>query len=147
MTAPKARERRFSYHCLALKSCDIILSMKKVLIIEDDSFLQGLEAAKLKKENYDIVVASTGEEGMEKIKEPGIDLILLDIILPQFDGFEILKRVREIENTKNIPVIVFSNLSEEKDIEKAKALGATDFMVKSNFTLDELVEHINKVLK
>jgi DNA-binding response OmpR family regulator len=121
--------------------------MKKILIIEDDSFLQGLEATKLKKENYDIVVASTGEEGMEKIKEPGVDLILLDIILPQFDGFEILKRVRDVESTKNIPVIVFSNLSEEKDIEKAKALGATDFMVKSNFTLDELVEHINKILK
>lgn len=121
--------------------------MKKVLIIEDDSFLQGLEASKLKKDNYEIMAASTGEEGMDKINEPGIDLILLDLILPKFDGFEILKKVRETEALKNVPVIVFSNLSEDKDIKKAEELGATDFMVKSNFTLDELVDHINKILK
>ncbi len=121
--------------------------MRKVLIIEDDSFLQGLEASKLKKDGYDVITASNGEEGMQKINEPGIDLILLDIILPKFDGFEILKKVRATEAIKNIPVIVFSNLSEEKDIKKAEQLGATDFMVKSNFTLDELVEHINKILK
>jgi len=121
--------------------------MKKVLIIEDDSFLQGLEVSKLKKDNYEIMTASTGEEGMDKINEPGIDLILLDLILPKFDGFEILKKVRETESLKNVPVIVFSNLSEDKDIKKAEELGATDFMVKSNFTLDELVDHINKILK
>lgn len=121
--------------------------MKKVLIIEDDSFLQGLEVAKLKKDNFDVIVASTGEEGMEKINESGIDLILLDLVLPRFDGFEILKKVRETEALKTIPVIVFSNLSEDKDIKRAEELGATDFMVKSNFTLDELVENINKILK
>lgn len=121
--------------------------MKKVLIIEDDSFLQGLEVGKLKKDNYEVVVAGTGEEGMDKINEEGIDLILLDLILPKFDGFEILRKVRETESIKTLPVIVFSNLSEEKDIKKAESLGATDFMVKSNFTLDELVDHINKILK
>ena len=119
----------------------------KVLIVEDDSFLQGLEVGKLKKGNYEVITASTGEEGMEKIMELGIDLILLDLILPKFDGFEILKKVRDTDHLKKVPVIVFSNLSEEKDIEKAKGLGATDFMVKSNFTLDELVDHINKILK
>jgi DNA-binding response OmpR family regulator len=121
--------------------------MKKVLIIEDDSFLQGLEVGKLRKDNYEVSVASTGEEGMDKINEDGVDLILLDLILPKFDGFEILRKVRETEKLKHIPVIVFSNLSEEKDIKKAENLGATDFMVKSNFTLDELVDHINKILK
>ncbi len=121
--------------------------MKKVLIVEDDAFLQGLEAGKLKKDNYEVVVASTGEEGMEKIHEPGIDLVLLDLILPKFDGFEILRKIKETENLKHIPVIVFSNLSEEKDIKRAESLGAADFMVKSNFTLDELVDHINKILK
>ncbi len=121
--------------------------MKKILIIEDDVFLQGLEASKLKKDNHEVLTASNGEEGMEKIYESGIDLVLLDIILPQFDGFEILKKIKETESLKNIPVIVFSNLSEEKDIKKAKELGAIDFLVKSNFTLDELTEHINKILK
>ncbi len=121
--------------------------MKKILIIEDDSFLQDLEAVKLKKEKYEVITASTGEEAVNMISEPNIDIILLDLILPNYDGFEILKKIREIDNLKEIPVIVFSNLSEEKDIKKSKELGATDFMVKSNFTLDELVKHINKILK
>lgn len=121
--------------------------MKKILIIEDDSFLQDLEAVKLKKENYEVITASTGEEAIGKINEPNIDIILLDLILPDYDGFEILTKIRGIESLKKIPVIVFSNLSEEKDIKKSKELGATDFMVKSNFTLDELVKHVSKILK
>lgn len=120
---------------------------KKVLIIEDDSFLQGLEAGKLEKEGYQVITASSGEEAMKKITEPNIDVILLDLILPDFDGFEILKKVRTIETLKDIPVVVFSNLSEEKAINKSKELGATDFMVKSNFTLDELIKHMNDILK
>jgi len=135
------------YNCLYLRYYVTITHMKKVLIIEDDSFLQGLEVGKLRKDNYEVIVASTGEEGMGKIAEAGIDLILLDLILPKFDGFEILRKVKETDGLKHIPVIVFSNLSEEKDIKKAENLGATDFMVKSNFTLDELIDHINKILK
>jgi len=120
--------------------------MKKVLIIEDDSFLQGLEAGKLKKEGYEVITASSGTEAMKKINEPGIDIILLDLILPDIDGFEILQKIKVTETLKNVPVIVFSNLSEEKDIKRSKELGATDFMVKSNFTLEELIEHVNKKL-
>jgi two-component system, OmpR family, alkaline phosphatase synthesis response regulator PhoP len=121
--------------------------MKRILIIEDDNFLQGLEASKLEKEGYKVITASSGEEAIKKINEPNIDVILLDLILPDFDGFEILKKIRVTEVLKNIPVIVFSNLSEETAIKKAKELGSTDFMVKSNFTLDELVKHIKTVLK
>jgi len=121
--------------------------MKKVLIVEDDSFLQELEAKKLSKAGFEILTASTGEEAMRKINEPDIDIILLDLILPNYDGFDILKKIRQTENLKNTPVIVFSNLSEEKDVNKSKELGATDFMVKSNFTLDELIERINSLLK
>ena len=120
--------------------------MKRVLIIEDDSFLQSLEVNKLKKEGYDVLTASTGKEGLQKINEPGIDIILLDLVLPNFDGFEILEKIRATEALKKTPVIVFSNLSEEKDIKRSEELGATDFMVKSNFTLDELVQHLNKIL-
>jgi DNA-binding response OmpR family regulator len=121
--------------------------MRKVLIIEDDNFLQGLEGSKLKTEGYQVTVASTGEEAMVKIHEEGIDLILLDLILPNFDGFEILKKIKEDDKLKDIPVIVFSNLSEDKDIDKARNMGVSDFMVKSNFTLDELVDHVNRKLK
>lgn len=121
--------------------------MKKVLIIEDDSFLLELEATKIKKNNYEILTAQTGEDGMKKILEPGVSIILLDLLLPNFDGFEILKKIKETEATKKIPVIVFSNCAEQKDVDKAIGLGATRFMVKSNFSLEELIEEINKYLK
>ena len=120
--------------------------MRKILVIEDDVFLQSLEVNKLKKDNYEVITASTGDEALEKIKEPDIDLILLDLMLPGVNGFDILKELKETEELKNIPVIVFSNLSEEKDMKKAKELGAVEFMVKSNFSLSELLEHINKIL-
>ncbi len=121
--------------------------MKKVLIIEDDEFLQGLEAAKIKKSGYDVIAAQNGEDGMRRISDPKIDLVLLDLLLPNFDGFQILKKIRETEATKNIPVIVFSNLSEKKDLDRATELGATRFMIKSNFSLEELIEYIDKTLK
>lgn len=121
--------------------------MKKVLIIEDDGFLQGLEVAKLEKSNYAVITASNGEEAMNKIYEPDISIILLDLMLPIFDGYEVLKKIRGTESLKNIPVIVFSNLSEKSEFDKARQLGANDFMVKSNFTLDELVKKINAILK
>lgn len=120
--------------------------MAKILVVEDDSFLQGLEVTKLKKEGYDVIVASTGDEAIEKIKEDDIDLILLDLVLPNFDGFEVLKQIRGNEKTKATPVLVFSNLSEEKDIQKAKELKANDFMVKSNFTIEELAQKIKYIL-
>jgi len=121
--------------------------MSKILIIEDDSFLQSLEVNKLTKSGYSVITASNGTEGMKKIEDPGVDLILLDLILPDIDGFEILEKIRKNEATKKTPVIVFSNLSDEKDVTKASSLGVTQFMVKSNFTLDELVTEIKKVLK
>jgi len=121
--------------------------MKKVLIIEDDSFLQGLEANKLEKNGFEVITASSGEEGIKKINEPNIDVILLDLVLPDFDGFDILKKIREIDSLKKIPVIIFSNLSDQDSLRKSEKLGATSFMVKSNFTLEELVKRINSLLK
>jgi len=121
--------------------------MSKILVIEDDSFLISLEVNKLTKSGYEVISASNGTQGMKKIEESGISLILLDLMLPDIDGFEILKKIRENTKTKKIPVIVFSNLSEEKDIKKAEDLGVSQFMVKSNFTLDELIERVKKILK
>ncbi len=116
---------------------------KIVLIIEDDNFLQGLEAKKLKKEGYDVLTASNSVEAFKILDaKHKIDLILLDILLPDVDGFGILEKIRKDDEMSKIPVIIFSNLSEEKDIEKATKLGISEFMVKSNFTLDELAEKI-----
>ncbi|MCX6757379.1 MAG: response regulator [Candidatus Nomurabacteria bacterium] len=120
---------------------------KKILIVEDDLFLQGLEATKLKKEGYEVLVAINSDE-VFKITDSGekIDLILLDLLLPQVDGFMILEKIRENKAMLTIPVIVFSNLSEEKDISRAQKLGISEFMVKSNFTLDELTKKIKELI-
>lgn len=119
--------------------------MKKVLIIEDDDFLQGLEATKIKNSGFEVISAQTGEDAMKKILEPNINIILLDLLLPNFSGFEILKKIKSTDTTKNIPVIVFSNMSEAEDVKKATQLGANKFMIKSNFSLDELLKEINKL--
>ena len=120
---------------------------KTILIIEDDNFLQELEATKLKKEGYDIRTASNSVEAFKVISEgKKIDLILLDLLLPEVDGFMILEKIRQDKAFLTIPVIVFSNLSEEKDIKRATKLGISEFMVKSNFTLDELAKKVKSLI-
>ena len=119
---------------------------KKILIVEDDSFLQGLASRKLRAEGYEVVGAANHTETFKALEGEKPAIILLDLLLPEVDGFEILKRVRENPATKSLPVIVFSNLSEDKDIKKAQDLGVIEFMVKSNFTLDELVQKIKTVV-
>lgn len=120
---------------------------KTILIIEDDNFLQGLEATKLKKEGYDILAASNSAEAFKIIEsKKKIDLILLDLLLPEVDGFMVLEKIRQNKAFLVIPVIVFSNLSEEKDIKRATKLGISEFMVKSNFTLDELAKKVKSLI-
>ena len=120
---------------------------KKILIIEDDSFLQGIASTKLEKEGFTVSAAGNSDEATKILAADTPDLVLCDLVLPGTDGFGILKMIRESEKTKTTPVIVFSNLSEDKDIKHAKELGATDYMVKSNFTLDELADRIKEILK
>jgi len=117
---------------------------KKVLIIEDDTFLQGLAASKLTAGGFEVQAAKDADEA-SKLLDSGFDCILLDLLLPGTDGFALLKKIRENLKTAQTPIIVFSNLSEPGDIEKAKSLGATAFMVKANFTLDELVEKVKSI--
>ena|SRR3989344_2769312 len=123
-----------------------MLMLKKVLIIEDDSFLQGLTSRKLKAEGYDVFVASNHIEAFKSLEANKPDLLLLDLLLPEVDGFAILKQIRDTAGTKKLPVIVFSNLSEDKDIKRVQDLGVVEFMVKSNFTLDELVNKVKGVI-
>jgi two-component system OmpR family response regulator len=120
---------------------------KTILIIEDDDFLQGLEAKKLIAEGYEVLTSSSSEEAFKILEEnKNVDLILLDLLLPEVNGFTILKNLRENEETAKMPVIVFSNLAEEKDVKEAKKLGIDDFMIKSNFTLDELTEKVRQLI-
>ena len=120
---------------------------KTILIVEDDAFLQGLEATRLKKEGYDILAASNSVETYALLDgKRQVDMILLDLMLPGVDGFSILERIRGETLYEKTPVIVFSNLSEEKDINHAKELGANEFFVKSNFTLDEISDKIKETI-
>jgi DNA-binding response OmpR family regulator len=120
---------------------------KTILIIEDDKFLRELIAQKLLKENYEISEAVDGEEGIKKIREEKPDLILLDLILPGIDGFEVLSRMKSDEEISSIPVIILSNLGQKEDVERGLNLGAKDYLIKAHFTPGEIIEKIKKILK
>ncbi len=115
-------------------------SPKKILIIEDDVFLSELMAKKLIEEGFDVVKAVNGEEGVEMAQKENPDLILLDLILPGMDGFDILEKIKEDPETSSIPVVILSNLGQREDIEKGFDLGADDYLIKAHFTPDEIVE-------
>ena len=120
--------------------------MAKILIIEDDKFLRELMARKLNQENFDVTEALDGEEGIEKVKETVPDLILLDLILPGIDGFEVLSKIKEDPATASIPVIILSNLGQREDVERGLKLGAVDYLVKAHFTPNEIIEKVKNSL-
>jgi DNA-binding response OmpR family regulator len=120
---------------------------KKILIVEDDKFLRELIVRKLEKEEYNVVEALDGEEGVRKIKEEKPDLVLLDLILPGIDGFEVLAKIKEDPLVEGIPVIILSNLGQREDVERGLKLGAVDYLVKAKFTPGEIVEKIKNNLK
>lgn len=120
---------------------------KTILIIEDDKFLRELIAQKLRKEDYEVSEAVDGEEGMKKVKEEKVDLILLDLILPGIDGFEVLSRIKEDPLRTQIPVIILSNLGQKEDIERGLKLGAIDYLIKAHFTPGEIIDKIKNALK
>tara|TARA_Y100000310_G_scaffold85265_1_gene82108 strand:+ start:25485 stop:25853 length:369 start_codon:yes stop_codon:yes gene_type:complete len=120
--------------------------MEKILFIEDESALQETFGEVLKQEGYEVVKAMDGEAGLEMAKTQKPDLILLDLILPKLHGFEVLKKLKGDPETKEIPIIVLTNLEDMKDIENAIELGATTYLVKVNYSLDEVVSKIKKAL-
>ncbi len=120
---------------------------KKILIIEDDKFLRELISRKISDEGFDVAEAVDGEEGVKKVKTEKPDLILLDLILPGIDGFEVLSRAKEDLNSASIPVIILSNLGQKEEVEKGLKLGAVDYLIKAHFTPGEIVEKIKAILK
>jgi DNA-binding response OmpR family regulator len=120
--------------------------MKKILFIEDESALQKTFGDILSQEGYEMVSALDGEKGVKMAKAEKPDLILLDLILPKLHGFEVLKQLKDGADTKNIPVIVLTNLEGTGDIEKAIELGATAYLVKANYTLEEVITKIKKAI-
>lgn len=119
---------------------------KKILLVEDDMFLSKIMEERLQDEGWDVNLAGNGEEGLQKAKSYLPHLILLDMILPKMNGFEVLEALKKDKIAKDIPVIVISNLGQDEDIKNAKKMGAVDYLVKSNFSMKAIIEKIAKYL-
>ena len=102
---------------------------------------------KLEKEGFEVFLAQDGNEGIEQAKKNIPDLILLDIILPGIDGFDVLKTLKNESSTKAIPIVLLSNLGQKEDIDKGSALGATDYLIKAHFSPQEIVDKVKEILK
>jgi len=118
----------------------------KILIIEDDLFFQKFYSSKLIENGFEIQTANDGVEGLAKIKEFKPDLVVLDIIMPNKDGYQVLDELNKEGITKKIPILVFSTLGQEKDVEKAMQLGATGYVNKSYFDFKVFLNKINDLL-
>lgn len=118
----------------------------KLLIIEDDTFLLNMYTTKFELENYIVLTASDGEEGLEKAKTDTPDIILLDILMPKMNGFEVLENLKIDDATKSIPVILLTNLNQKDEVERGLALGADDYLIKAHFMPSEIVSKIRRVL-
>ena len=125
--------------------------MKNILLIEDDPFLIDIYTTKLKEAGFSVEVAIDGQKGLNTLIEKKFDLVLLDIVLPQIDGWEILEKLKaqssKLKNLENLKVMVLSNLSQKEDVEKAFNLGAIKYLIKARYTPSEVVEEIKKILK
>lgn len=121
---------------------------KKILLIEDDPFLIDIYTTKFKKVGFSIETAIDGEEGLRKLKEGKFEFLLLDIVLPQIDGWEVLKKIKneksKNKNLKNLKIIILSNLGQKEEIEKGLKLGATKYLIKAHFTPSQVAEEIKK---
>lgn len=117
-----------------------------VLVVEDDKFLRELLVRKLLAEKFLVENAIDAEGAFSILKEKKPSIILLDLILPGVSGFDILARIKADPTRADVPVIILSNLGQKEDVDRAKSLGAKDFMVKANFTLDEIVEKVHTVV-
>lgn len=120
--------------------------MKKILFVEDEESLQKSMTTMLDKEHYQVFSALDGEAGLLVAKKELPDLILLDLILPKKNGFEVLSAIKADPDTKNIPIIVLTNLEGSADVERALTSGATTYLVKANYTLQDVLAKIESVL-
>lgn len=121
--------------------------MKKILVAEDDKFLASAYRVKLAKAGFEVQIVSDGSEALEALKTFTPDIILLDLIMPGKDGFATLQELKINSDWKKIPVLVASNLGQKEDIDKATQLGAVGFIIKSDFSLESIIDKINQVIQ
>ena len=121
--------------------------MKSILLVEDDPFLVDIYTTKLKEAGFAVDVISDGKECLEKARETMPDLLVLDIVLPGVDGWEILREIRQDEKLKGLKVVIISNLSQKSEVQKGIELGAVKYMIKAHYTPGEIAAEIKKILK
>ncbi|OGE11291.1 hypothetical protein A3A60_02015 [Candidatus Curtissbacteria bacterium RIFCSPLOWO2_01_FULL_42_26] len=119
---------------------------KKIVVAEDDQFLSNAYRVKLTKEGFEVKMVGDGQELMNLLKTYRPDIIILDLLMPVKDGFEAIKEIKASPSLKNIPVIIASNLGQKNDIDQGKALGASDYIIKSDLSLEDLVAKIKSLL-
>ncbi len=118
-----------------------------VLIVEDDVFLANIYKTKFEMEGFKVSVSDNGEAGLQDTQKKKPDIVMLDILLPKMDGFVVLEHLKSDKATKDIPVILLTNLGQKDDVEKGLQLGAADYLIKAHFKPSETVEKIRAVLK
>lgn len=119
----------------------------KILLIEDEELMVELLNRKLTQEGYEVSVARDGEEGLKMMKEQKPELVLLDIVMPRLGGFEVMEKMTKDNDLKDIPVIVISNSGQPVEIDRARKLGAKDWLIKTEFNPQEVIEKVKKQLK
>lgn len=118
----------------------------KILLVEDDTFLAGMYVTKLSLEHFQVVLATDGRQGLKMSKEEKPDLVLLDIVLPKMDGFQVLSGIRKDPATAKMPVILLTNLGQKSDVDRGLSLGANDYLIKAHFLPSEVIAKVKKLI-
>jgi len=119
---------------------------RRVLLAEDDRFLRRAAEARLRRHGLEVLTAADGEEALRIARAEPLDLVLLDVVMPKLQGFEVLKALKQDDATARIPVIVLSNLGQQRDVAQAMALGAAAFLIKAHLSLQDLVDRVDAAL-
>jgi DNA-binding response OmpR family regulator len=119
----------------------------KILVVEDDPMISSMYKTKFEVDGFEVFTADNGATALELVKKEKPDIVMLDIILPQLDGFSVLEQIKQDKTTKNIPVIMLTNLSTDEDREKGEKMGALDYLVKASLTPGQISEKIKQILK
>jgi DNA-binding response OmpR family regulator len=119
----------------------------KILLVEDDDFLRGICEHKLKKEGFDVSISADGLDALKQVQEQDFHLVLLDVILPNMNGFEILENIKKDPAKSSVPVIMLTNMGQESEVKKGLDLGAEDYIIKAHFSVEEIIEKIRGIIK
>ncbi len=119
----------------------------KILIIDDDPFILEMYVLKFKEQGFEVDIAKDGKEGVKKMREDNPDIVLLDVVMPAMDGFDVLQELKKDRPPHPMKIILLTNLGQKEDVERGMRLGADDYIIKAHFTPSEVVEKVNGLLK